>query len=148
MTPREKATDPYCQPDMKPDTKPDTDFRLEIRADLHANTRDEVSLPSGLPRGTPRFKSALEMKPEAPASNPDEDLSPRIDCSGIPRGLSDSRGDRTSLRVLEWVPEVTIFTRDEPCCNLRKTRIIPSKQAETIYGCGITREILPPLLSL
>ena len=114
---------------------------------MHGSTRDEAFLPCGRPeepgdpclpwRGTLRFRPQLQIRTSAPAATVEE-------CRGGPRY---SRGDWTSLRVLEWVPEVTIFTRDEPCCNLRKTRIIPSKQAETIYGCGISREILPPLLS-
>ena len=84
MAAREKATDPYVQPDRKPDTV----FWLERRVDLHGSTPDEVWLPSGHPRGTPRSMSALERNPEFLASTPDEDLCPGSDCRGIPRGPS------------------------------------------------------------
>ena len=51
MAAREKATDPYVQPDRKPDTV----FWLERRVDLHGSTPDEALTPLWMPQRKPEI---------------------------------------------------------------------------------------------
>ena len=53
---------------------------------MHISTRDEALLHCRKSRGTTSSMSALERKPEVPASTPDEDLGHGSDCTRIPRG--------------------------------------------------------------
>ena len=55
---------------------------------MHISTRDEALLHCRKSRGTTSSMSALERKPEVPASTPDEDLGHGSDCTRIPRGPS------------------------------------------------------------
>ena len=73
-----------CQLDGKPDTAA-TAQEESGRACLHSRRGLLVCADS---RGTPRSMSALERKPQVPASAPDEDLGPSTDWRGIPRGPS------------------------------------------------------------
>ena len=96
--------------------------------------------------------SALEKKPEVPASAPHEDLGPGTKWRGIPRGPL----------LLAWrihFPEATQVGPGGPCRNSRGTprfllqleknqEILPSTRDEALFHCGILREIAPSLLSL
>ena len=95
--------------------------------------------------------SALERKPEVPASNPDEDLGPGSDSTEILRGPL----------LIEWrldVPEAPRASPRGPCRSLRGTpsllpqleknqEILPSTPDEALFHCGISREIPPSHLS-
>ena len=81
---------------------------------MHISTRDEALLHCRKSRGTTSSMSALERKPEVPASTPDEDLGTSSDCRGIPRGPSG----------LAWSPDLPEAPRVSPrdrCRNLRGT---------------------------
>ena len=64
----------------------------------------------------------LKRNPEVPASTPDEDLGSGNDCSGILKGPLRLVWRLNLLEPQEWVPEVLILTREEPCSNSRKSR--------------------------
>ena len=96
--------------------------------------------------------SALERKPEVPASTQYEDLSPGSDYRGNPRGPSQ----------LAWrlnFPEAAPAGLLCPHWNSRRAprllpqleknqEILPSTGDEALFCCGVLREIPPSLLSL
>ena len=96
--------------------------------------------------------SALERKPEVPASAPDEDLGPGTEWKGIPRGPL----------LLAWrihFPEATQAGPRGPRHNSRgissfllqldkNQEILSSMSDEAFFHCGISRGIQPSLLSL
>jgi len=96
--------------------------------------------------------SARKRKPEVAASSPDEDLRPGNDWRGIPRVPSQ----------LTWrleFPEATLAGPCVPHLNSRGTpsflpqveknqEILPSRRDESLFCCGISREIPPSFLRL
>ena len=100
--------------------------------------------------------SALERKPEVPASNQDEDLGFCTDWRGIRRGIW--RGTSQLTWRLDF-PEATRAGPSGPRCNSRGTpsflpqleknqEILPSTRDKTIFHCDVSREIPSSLLCL
>ena len=82
--------------------------------------------------------SALERKPEVPASTPDEDLGPGSDWRGLPRGFSKLTWRLGFPEATQWVTEVPVVSQEEPqvsCCNSKVHLVKAIVFPVVMYGC-------------
>ena len=92
----------------------------ERNTDSTVETSEEPRVPRQHRRGNIRFQPQLQMRTLAPAAAGEESLE----------APHDSHGDLTFLRPLEWVPEVSVVTREEhqfPAATQEKTEDSPLK---------------------
>ena len=105
----------------------------ETRPDSLVETPEEPWDPCRHWRATLSFRPQLQMWTSAPAATAEDSREP----------LHNSHGDWTFLRPHEWVPEISVTTREEHqvCCrNLRKTRRFSPQREMRLFSSAASRE--------